>query len=503
MSTNSLPVRVAALLDLAAATYAGHPDAEPAISALRARLAEPLRVAVAGRVKAGKSTLLNALVGHGLAAVDSGDCTRHVTWYVHGRSYEAMASVGGELRRVSMRRREDAIDVDLGALDDAEIDRIVVEWPSPRLMGMTLIDTPGLGTLDGMLDARGRAFLLPPDQPSAADAVIYLTRHMHAHDVGFLEAFHDDDAGRPSPVNTIGVVSRADEIGAARLDAMSSAARVADRYARDTQIRRLCQTTVPVAGLLGFGASLLTERDFVLLGRLASAGEDDADALLLSCDRLAARESEIDLSAEDRAHLLDRFGLFGVRLARALIQGGTASTAPALASALRRESGIDDLRTLLATRFAARSGLLKAQAVLTGLEQITRQWPIERDDVTRGIEMVEAGAHELAELQLLVAARNGALDLDDEALGEIDRVVEGSGLTARERLDLPNDASDDDVTVEITRSVERWRRRAEHPLAARATSDAASVMVRSFEGMLAEAGQPAGSSAQLPVPGAI
>ena len=209
--------------------------------------------------------------------------------------------------------------------------------------------------------------------------MIYLTRHMHAHDVRFLEAFHDDDAGRPSPVNTIGVVSRADEIGAARINAMRSASRVADRYAADAQIRRLCQTTVPVAGLLGFGVSLLTERDFTLLGRLAAAGEDDAEDLLLSCDRLASRPSAVDLSLEDRSHLLNRFGLFGVRFARVLLQDGTATTAPELAAELRRASGIDELRTLLVTRFAGRSGLLKAQAVLAGLEHLVQQWPVERD----------------------------------------------------------------------------------------------------------------------------
>jgi hypothetical protein len=503
VSPAALPGRVAALLDLAGSVYSGHPQAELAIAALRARFDEPLRVAVAGRVKAGKSTLLNALVGHGLAAVDTGDCTRHVTWYVHGRSYEAMASVKGEMRQVSLRRSESAIDVDLGALDDAEIDRIVVKWPSPMLHTMSLIDTPGLGTLDGALDARGRAFLLPADHPSAADAVIYLTRHMHAHDVRFLEAFHDDDAGRPSPVNTIGVVSRADEIGAARINAMRSASRVADRYAADPQIRRLCQTTVPVAGLLGFGASLLTERDFILLGRLAAAGEDDAEDLLLSCDRLASRPSAVDVSVEDRAHLLDRFGLFGVRFARVLLQDGTATTAPELAAELRRASGIDELRTLLATRFAGRSGLLKAQAVLTGLEHLVQQWPIERDDLVRNIEMVEASAHELAELRLLISARSGAIDLDEDELREVDQIVEGSGLDARSRLDLPDDASEVEVGAAINRSVERWRRRAEHPLAPRAVSDAASVMVRSYEGMLAVAAQPFGSSAQLPVPGAI
>ena len=44
------------------------------------RLDEPLRVAIAGKVKAGKSTLLNALVGEQVAPTDAGECTpdRHL-----------------------------------------------------------------------------------------------------------------------------------------------------------------------------------------------------------------------------------------------------------------------------------------------------------------------------------------------------------------------------------------------------------------------------------------
>ncbi len=62
--------------------------ADPSIAAgldrLAARLDEPLIVAIAGKVKAGKSTLLNSLVGEQLAPTDAGECTQIVTWYRNG-----------------------------------------------------------------------------------------------------------------------------------------------------------------------------------------------------------------------------------------------------------------------------------------------------------------------------------------------------------------------------------------------------------------------------------
>jgi hypothetical protein len=45
------------------------------------RLEEPLRVAMAGRVGASKSTMLNALLGKELAPTGAGECTKVATWY--------------------------------------------------------------------------------------------------------------------------------------------------------------------------------------------------------------------------------------------------------------------------------------------------------------------------------------------------------------------------------------------------------------------------------------
>ena len=63
-------------------TYRDSPQAVGWLHYNLTRFDEPLRVAIAGKVKAGKSTLLNALVGEEIAPTDAGECTRVVTWYL-------------------------------------------------------------------------------------------------------------------------------------------------------------------------------------------------------------------------------------------------------------------------------------------------------------------------------------------------------------------------------------------------------------------------------------
>ena len=154
---------LAALCTEAAGRLPGPYGAEAA--ALGARLHGPLRVAVAGRVKAGKSTLLNALVGERMAPTDAGECTRLVTWYRQADSYQVQALLrDSSVRPVRFRREEDALHVDLGDLPVSAVERLDVQWPSARLADLTLIDTPGLASARLETSARTLEFLAPTDE---------------------------------------------------------------------------------------------------------------------------------------------------------------------------------------------------------------------------------------------------------------------------------------------------------------------------------------------------
>lgn len=476
------------LLARATDTYRGMPDQHARLVAAADRLDEPLRVAIAGKVKAGKSTLLNALVGEELAPTDAGECTRIVTWYRDGIAYRVtLVPKVGEPRQVPFSRDAGAIEVDIGGTAADEVAELDIEWPSASLRDMTLIDTPGIASLSTEVSARTHAFLAPgDDHVTPADAVIYLMRHMHASDIKFLEAFHDDELSQATPVNAIAVLSRADEVGAGRLDALASAQRVADRYGADPKLRRLAQTVVPVAGLLAQCATTLREAEYKALDAIAGAPRSDADALCLSADRFASAETSIPLTPPDRQHLLERLGLFGVRLAVALIRQGAAPNATALAGELVRRSGVTQLRDVLLSQFAQRRDVLKARSAFLALESVLHEHPVAGSDaLANELERLTSSAHELAELRLLNALRTGAMKVKEQESADMERLLGAQGGAPHVRLGLDPDATDAAIRQALQDSIDRWQRRAESPMSSRDVADASRVLVRTCEGMLA------------------
>ncbi|HEX6336706.1 MAG TPA: dynamin family protein [Jiangellaceae bacterium] len=476
----------ARLMDRACDTYAGTPEAGT-LDAARARLREPLRVAIAGKVKAGKSTLLNALVGEQLAPTDAGECTRIVTWYRDGITYQVTVHpASGQPVSVPFRREDGALTVRLDGHRPEAIDRMVVEWPSASLRSLVLIDTPGIGSLSTDISERTHAFLAPDDRPGEADAVCYLMRHLHGTDARFLESFHDDRAARGTPMNAVGVLSRADEIGVGRLDALQTAGLIARRYREDPQVRRLCQTVVPVAGLLAQAAVTLRQDEYAALAALAAADRSVTDELLWSADRFGADGPGVEVDSDQRRALLDRMGLFGVRLSLALIRGGGATSATQLAAALVDHSGITALRETLATQFAARADLLKARSALLVLDAVLRRHPgPDSSALAAELERILASTHEFAEARTLNALRAGNVPFGDDVSAEAERLLGGHGDAASARLGLPADSDAATIHAAAVEASVRWRRRAEHPMATRAVADAATVVVRSCEGLLA------------------
>ena len=477
---------VRGLLNAARSAYSGTAE-EAVVERAIARLDEPLRVAIAGKVKAGKSTLLNALVGERLAPTDASECTKIVTWYQDGVSYlVTLQPSEGESRQASFTHDTGAIEVDLGDLRADDVERIVVDWPSASLRQMTLVDTPGIASVSTEVSDRTYSFLTPADEhPTEADAVLYLMRHLHSTDLRFLESFHDEEAAQATPVNAIAVLSRADEIGVGRLDAMTSARRIAARYRTDPQVRRLCQTVIPVAGLLAETSATLREDEYRSLAQIAATSREQTEALLLSVDRFVNGEADTEVSAAQREDLIDRFGLFGLRVAIAVIRQGVAKNASELAAELLRRSGIDELREMLVGQFGARQGVLKARATLVALDHLLRTTPPpEASELELELERVQAGAHEFAELNLLNALRSGQVSFKDDLGQEAERILGANGLDGRSRLGLDGTATDDSVRAAAAGLIERWQRRAENPLTSREQADSARILVRSLEGVV-------------------
>lgn len=478
-----------ALLDYAGTQVYRGTEHAARLAELDARLGEPLRVAISGRVKAGKSTLLNALVADRLAPTDAGECTRIVTWYADGHTYRVVAEpLAGEPRQLRFDRPDNELRVHLGDLTPDQIARVLVTWPSRGLRLATLIDTPGIGSLSQEVSRRAWDVLAPDDEvESAADAVLYLLRHLHGTDVDFLRAFHDNAVGQPSPVNAIGVLSRADEVGAGRLDSMTSAKRIAARMAADPTVRRVVQTVVPVAGLLAETGATLTEAEFAQLRMVSALDRATCDVLLVTVDRFIATTPELDLSPEARRRLLDRFGLFGLRLSVSMIRHGVVASAPGLASELTARSGINDLRQVLETLFLQRRDVLKSRAALMALESLAHAYPVPGSDrISAEAERITASAHTLRELQVLAAIRSGWITGKPEVVAEAERIVGGAGVALHLRLGLDPDAAQQQVRSTAEATLERWQRRAENPLTGHQLAAASRVVIQSCEGMLAE-----------------
>ncbi|PXY31288.1 hypothetical protein [Prauserella muralis] len=307
-----------------------------------------------------------------------------------------------------------------------------------------------------------------------SDAVLYLMGHPHNADLAFLRAMQDHPVARAAPVASLAVLARADELGGGRVDAVVSARQVARRYRRDAELGPLCQDVVAVAGLAASAAQTFGEADFETLAALASVPKEELEPLLLSVDRFAGEPA--------REELLSRFGLFGVRLATMLLRRG-ADTPAALATQLLQRTGLTELREAIGLYFTDRAPVLKARSALMGIEVVLRMEPRPAAaPLVAELERILAGAHEFRELRLLSALRAGRARLPDELREEAIRLIGGHGSDPGARLGVG--ASGPEVADAAAGAVRLWREYAENPVLGAAERRAASVVIRSCEGLL-------------------
>ena len=175
------------------------------LAALRDRVTRPLTLAVLGEVKAGKSTLVNALVGTDVAPTDVLEATQWVMEVRNGPEPHAfLRFVDGSTQEGTPHEIHDLL---FSQRHNPEfVSRcveVVVTLPQQTLTHLHLIDTPGLATVTEQAAARTRRHL------AHVDAVLWVLNANHLGQVDVTDELADvARMGKP----IFAVVNRVDEV---------------------------------------------------------------------------------------------------------------------------------------------------------------------------------------------------------------------------------------------------------------------------------------------------
>jgi hypothetical protein len=200
------------------------------ISSLRDEMSSPCVLAIAGKVKAGKSFLINALLGVDLAMTGTTETTATINVFKKGRPFSPKKPV---LCQYVDGRKEWCTKEFLESLQGtseaslkktSEIDKLIFNIDdNPLLEDITLVDTPGIGAevgedgdshqiqTDSYFKLRERHHQDTISLSNSADAIIYIFNTVPTEtDRNFLNSLYDDGKGLTA-INCIGVLSKIDK----------------------------------------------------------------------------------------------------------------------------------------------------------------------------------------------------------------------------------------------------------------------------------------------------
>lgn len=452
------------------------------LRAIADQLDLPLQLAVAGAVSAGKSTLVNAVLGRPVAPADAGECTRLVTWYEYGRDngrvlVERRSGEALELRLDGTGRLPAVL-----AVPAEDVVRVRVQLDEPRLRTLTVIDTPGINTVSAGNEDATRRLLFGDSAAEHAQALIYVLRYVQRFDADTLGEFRALSAAcGMTAVNTAAVLSQIDR-RVDEDDPWPTARRLTDRAA--AQLRGVVLDVAPVVGLLAETARgrLLGPGEVAGLRVLADLPAPQVDDLLLDLAEFADRDGPgWPVPVATRRVLAARLHRYGIREAVGYLRSHPEAGADALHRRLAERSGFgpvsvraDPSRPTVADvldRFARHAEQLKAFAAMIRVRELMhRAGPADGTDAAdRGLvaelrtavdenRPLAAGLRGLRILAAIAALGRGQLRLDEEMTAELLALARGGAPAAA--LGLPADTPPAQVRAAVGDASRRWRRAA-------------------------------------------
>ena len=336
------------------------------LAAIAESVNQPFNLAVVGRMKAGKSTLINGLIGRALTISDVEEATATLNWICHGLGkQEGEFLVQWKNGNAESRPLSDLVlwtgkspEV-LDRTRDTSFLRLYADIPS--LTEVQIIDTPGTGSAVEEHEI-AKEFLNPEtisrsiEEGGKADAILYVIPPVgREQDEETLQAFSGCRLPNSGPYNSLAVIHKWDglEVDDPKSRAQEKGLRLLE------QLQGLVADVIPVSGPLALAARAAPD---IFFAQVLDAVEIDEKELRRRLKTAERWDSEPMLATTRRGFPLPwvSFRLLVRVLHRESITDPVAARQRCL-----EESGILELEKALQERFFSRQAILKQCQVLT------------------------------------------------------------------------------------------------------------------------------------------
>ncbi|MCL6590899.1 MAG: dynamin family protein [Firmicutes bacterium] len=504
---NSLRRKVDDLFKRSIAKTAGITELEPLhhrlLLVLRS-LDSPMRVALVGKIKAGKSTLMNAFLGEDRVPTGNTETTFNVNWFCYSdQPNTTVYFLDGRTREYDFSQLRDLTvrDANRGEFLRS-IKHISVGYPNDLLKQFHLIDTPGLDSYYEADSKNTLQFLGIKSEEveqwtisaaGDADAIVYLfSRTLTEYDISVMRRFHGG-MRQMNAANAIGVLTKVDDYYPQEQDPMAKAMEIVHSSQQEHSIlRQLFYTIQPICGLLALGAQTLTPDEFKILQQIAAFPGDVLEHSVWRKGQQAFSNRDFDNlpgfpSKTDRSQLVSRLGLYGIKFACENIRSGLDFSA--VKEALFTASGVKQLRTVLSSHFGNRAFIIKLYNALDDLRGLCfleyqrcngRTQEVVEEIATEISEFIAKG-HAFRELEVLRNYYEGILPFNENEVQWMLAVTGEWGTSIYQRLGMAEGTAIETLYKEAEYRMAHFQQKAYTScLSSREARDASEILRDSF-----------------------
>lgn len=347
--------------------------AELAFQIEKLRLTEALgsrfTIAIVGQMRVGKSTLLNALIGRKLAPTGVTETTATINWFRYGTG-DLCNKFRVHWKDGSTEDRPLAQVSDwIGQQENAEKTRALDFFADSEFLKIVnIIDTPGTRSVLEHHEEATQGLLAEKleketfEYGGRADAVVYVINPVgRAADQDLLQLFGDRTRlTGASPYNSIAVVQKWEHL---EPDPRAEVEKKCDRLR--VQLQSQVAEVIPASGLLANLAREVLVETWASIAKLAMQSTPDAVRYLLRADSyFCEKKAGAALDPDTRSELCRRMEWPALCFSVKLAHSHQISDGDALRQAVLEASSLEQLKSLLRSRFFTLAGLIKAGTVL-------------------------------------------------------------------------------------------------------------------------------------------